>query len=142
MDMNRIARILLIMVAVAAVGCAQQAPAYQPKFPGDKAHSEAEARALGYMRTLVTAQKLYKKKHGQYAASLTALAGSGSFTKRMAKTDRGEYVVGFKPKPDGYTLTLTPRQFDATRRAFYTDESGVIRGEESRPATASSPALS
>jgi hypothetical protein len=133
---------LLFLLALAGMAWPQQPPAYTPKFPGDKAHSESEAGALGYMRTLVTAQKLYKKKHGQYAGSLAALVGSGSFTRRMTKADRGEYVVGFKPKPDGYTLTLTPRQVDAAHRAFYTDESGVLRGDESGRATANSPPLS
>jgi hypothetical protein len=32
-----------------------QQPAYQPKFPGDPARSESEAKALGYMRTVLRA---------------------------------------------------------------------------------------
>jgi hypothetical protein len=57
---------------------------YQPKFPGDPARSESEAQALGYMRTLLRAQHEYKKRHNKFADSLEALAGTGSFTKRMA----------------------------------------------------------
>lgn len=115
--------------------------AYQPKFAGDKAHSEAEASALGYMRTVVSAQKVYKKKHTSYATSLAALVGSASFTRRMVDTKRGDYTVSFKPKSEGYTLTLTPHQFDADHRAFYVDESGVFRGEDAKGASASSPIL-
>jgi len=117
------------------------AGAYQPKFAGDKAHSNAEAAALGYMRTIVSAQKVYKKKHGSYATSLAALVGSGSFTRRMVDTKRGEYTAVFKPKREGYWLAMTPQQFDADHRAFYVDEDGVFRGEDSAPATNQSPLL-
>jgi hypothetical protein len=131
-----------IWILAALSGYAQTVgPAYQPKFAGDKARSQAEASALGYMRTVATAQKLYKRKHGQYANSLAGLVGSGSFTKRMTKTDRGDYVVSFKSKPDGYALVLTPRQFEASRRGFYMEEDGMIRAEETRSASAKSPPL-
>ncbi len=118
------------------------APAYQPKFAGDPARSEAEAQALGYMRTALRAEKLYKKRHNKYAESLTALAGTGSFTKRMARTtDRGDYTASFHPKKEGFTLSLIPKQYDAQRRAFYADEDGVIHAEEGKPADAESPRL-
>ncbi len=139
--------VLVVTLALAGSSLALQqdsAPlgaTYQPKFAGDKAHSDAEAAALGYMRTVVSAQKVYKKKHGSYATSLAALVGSASFTRRMVDTKRGDYTVSFKPKSEGYALALTPRQFDAQYRAFYVDESGVFRGDDARAASAASPAL-
>jgi hypothetical protein len=118
------------------------APAYQPQFKGDPARSQSEAEALGYMRTLLRAEKLYKKRHDKFATSLSALAGTGSFTKRMAQTtDRGDYTVAFHPKKEGFVLTLTPKQFDPQHRAFYADEDGIIRAEEGQPATAQSARL-
>src|SRR5215831_13062529 len=48
--------------------------AYTPKFPGDPARSDSEAAALGYMRTVLRAQKEYKTKHGDYAKTLAELA--------------------------------------------------------------------
>lgn len=118
------------------------APAYQPKFPGDPARSEAEAQALGYMRTALRAQRLYKKRHDKYAPSLAALAGTGSFTKRMARTtDRADYTVSFHSKKDGFSLSMVPKQYDAQHRAFYAEEDGVIRSEEDKPANADSPRL-
>ena len=70
---------------------------YQPKFPGDPARSESEAQALGYMRVVLRAQREYKKRHDKYAETLEALAGTGSFTKRMAHTtDRGDYTASFR----------------------------------------------
>ena len=132
------------VVAALAVLTAAQTPAtpYRPKFPGDPARSEAEASALGYMRTVIGAQRDYKKKFGRYASSLYALAGGArSFTKRMARTDRGEYLVSFGGGKSSFALLLTPKQFDSTHRAFYTDASGVIRAEDEKPATAQSPVL-
>ena len=71
-----------ISVAILAAMVSAQA-AYQPKFKGDPAHSSAEAAALGYMRTVTMAERLYKKKHAQYATSLSELVAHGSFTRRM-----------------------------------------------------------
>jgi type II secretory pathway pseudopilin PulG len=121
---------------------AQAAPPspYTPKFPGDPARSDSESAALGYMRVVTRAQKLYNKKHNQYATSLADLVNTGSFTKRMAKTtERGDYTVGFKGKKDSYVLTLTPKNIDAEHRSFYADEDGVIHGDETKPADSSSP---
>lgn len=137
---------ILLLFAVFATALAQQpapsgAPAYQPKFAGDKARSNDEAGALGYMRTVVSAQKVYKSKHGNYAESLPALVGSGSFTRRMQQTDRGDYTVGFHPKPQGYWLAVTPKRYDPEHRAFFVDDTGVFRTEDDKPATSSSPVL-
>ena len=124
---------------------AAQAPAaaqgsYQPKFPGDPARSDAEAGALGYMRVVIRAQKLYQKKHDEYATSLKELVNTGSFTRRMAATtERGDYTVGFKGKKDSYVLTMTPKNVDAEHRSFYAEEDGVIHGDETKAADASSP---
>ena len=117
-------------------------PSYQPKFPGDPARSESEAQALGYMRVVLRAQKEYNKRHDKYAESLAALAGTGSFTKRMAQTtERGDYSVGFKPHKDGYVLTLTPKQLDAQHRSFYAEEDGLIHADEQKAADADSPKI-
>ncbi len=114
--------------------------------PGLAAQSEtdksaAEAKALGYIHTVVTAQREYKKKHGEYARSLTALVGKGSFTRRMASPDRGDYTVKFGGNGAGYSLSLTPKTFDAEHRAFFASEGGTIHVEADKPATSQSPSL-
>jgi hypothetical protein len=116
---------------------------YRPKFPGDPARSDAEALALGYMRTVVDAQRQYKKKKTKYASSLRALVGSGSFTKRMLNTDRGAYTASFNGNTKGqkYSLQMIPKQFDAAHRAFFVNESGTIRAEAEQPATQESAVL-
>jgi hypothetical protein len=117
-------------------------PAYQPKFPGDPAKSEAEAQALGYMRVVLRAEKIYKKRHNKFATSLPELAGTGSFTKRMSRTtDRGDYTVSFHSKKEGFVLTMVPKQFDSQHRAFYADDDGIIHAEEGQAATEQSPRL-
>src|SRR3954471_24720791 len=125
-----------LVLAQAALG----QMAYKPHFKGDPAHSNAEASALGYMRTVIDAERAYKKKHDKYATSLPALINTGSFTRRMAKTDRGDYTVAFKSGPaQHFSLQLTPKVFDAEHRAFYLEENGVLRVETDKPATAQSP---
>jgi len=131
----------ILAIAMVGTGLARaQAPApYQPK-PGDPARSQSEALALGYMRTLLRAQHIYKTRHQKYAPSLLALAGTGSFTKRMAQTtDRGDYTVGFRTHKDGFVLTMTPKQMDAEHRSFYAEEDGGIHGDDQKPADEDSP---
>jgi hypothetical protein len=135
-------------------------PPYQPKFKGDPARSESEAQALGYMRVVLRAQREYKKKHDKFAPSLAALAGTGTFTKRMAQsTDRGDYTASFQSRPEsshqsshkssnygdakneggGFILTMTPKQMDAERRSFYAEDDGVIHADDQKPADQDSP---
>jgi hypothetical protein len=114
---------------------------YQPKFKGDPARSDSEAAALGYMRTVLRAQKLYNKKNDKFAASLADLVHTGSFTKRMVNPERGDYSVGFRPNKDGFELTLTPKQLDAEHRSFYADEDGIIHGDDQGPANEKSPVV-
>ncbi len=135
---------MLSRLAVAVLALSILAPAqsaYTPQFKGDPAHSSAEAGALGYMRTLAMAERLYKKKHGDYTTSLHELVGHGSFTRRMINPDRGDYTVHFTSTGKDYTLALVPKQFDSAHRAFFTDDTGPLRVEEDKPATASSPKL-
>lgn len=121
---------------------------YQPKFPGDPARSESEAAALGYMRVVLRAQREYKRRHDKYAESLPALAGTGSFTKRMASTtDRGDYQASFRlhkekgKDEEGFVLTMTPQHMDSEHRSFYAEEDGVIHADDQKSADADSPKI-
>lgn len=139
-------KLLCVLLACSIAICAQSTPepqaatepVYQPKFAGDPAHSDAEAGALGYMRTVIYSENLYKRKHGHYAESLAALVGHGSFTRRMTKTERGDYTVKFHGKAEGYTLQMVPAQYDAGHRSFFVNETGKIRAEDEQPATVTS----
>src|SRR6266513_6475150 len=134
----RTASVLLL----AALASAQAA--YQPKFKGDPARSDSEAAALGYMRTFLRAQKIYKKKNGHYATTLMELSKTGSFTRRMASsTDRGDYTVKFRlhKEKDTFEVTMLPKQQDSTHRSFFSDDQGRIRVDETKEADESSEVL-
>ena len=133
------AGIALLLVAVIASAQA----VYQPKFKGDPARSDAEAAALGYMRTFLRAQRLYKRKNGHYATTLMELTKTGSFTRRMANPDRGDYTVKFRPhkEKDTFEITMVPKVQDTTHRSFFSDEEGKIRASEQGEADESSPVL-
>ncbi len=119
-----------------------QGPAYQPKFPGDPAHSDSEADALGYLRVVMRAEHLFNKHYGHYAESLPDLVHTGSFTKRMLNPQQGDYSVGFKGKKDGFAVTMTPNQPDPQHRSFYGNEDGKIHADEEKPADENSPVIS
>ena len=147
MKTPRFAVISAVLVA-ALLAASMEIPAgaqmsYQPKFKGDPARSDSEAAALGYLRTFLRAQKIYKKKYGHYASTLFDLTKTGSFTRRMAATDRGDYTVKFKShkEKDAFEITLVPKQQDATHRSFFSDEQGTIRGDEQKEADEESPVL-
>jgi hypothetical protein len=114
---------------------------YQPKFPGDPAHSDSEAIALGYMRTVLRAQRLYEKKNGHYATTLSQLVHTGSFTRRMVEPNRGDYTASFRSHKDGFELTMTPNQMDSEHRSFYATENGIIHADDQKPADEHSPVV-
>ena len=123
-------------------GSQPPASTYQPKFPGDPAHSDSEAGALGYLRVAMRAEHLFNKQYGHYATSLPELVHTGSFTRRMVNTDRGDYVVSFKGTKDGFAIAMIPNHLDADHRSFYGDEDGKIHADEEKPADDKSPVIS
>src|SRR6202049_4382190 len=131
--------------ATPAPAPAQSSPAtsdtYKPKFPGDPARSNSEAAALGYMRTVLRAQREFNRKNDHFATSLAELVHTGSFTKRMVNADRSDYTVGFQGKKDSFALTMTPKQLDAQHRSFYLEDAGKIHADEEKPADAHSPVV-
>jgi hypothetical protein len=132
----------VICLSLAATLASAQA-VYQPKFKGDPARSDSEAAALGYMRTFLRAQRIYKRKNNHYATSLLDLAHVGSFTRRMVNTDRGDYTVKFKAnkEKDTFEITMLPKQFAPDHRSFFADQEGKIRVDEQKEADETSPIL-
>jgi len=141
MKIRRVGSAAIAVVLVALMAAAQAV--YQPKFKGDPARSDSEAAALGYMRTFLRAQRIYKKKYSHYATSLLDLAKTGSFTRRMVVTERGDYAVKFRPhkEKDTFEVTMVPKQLDSTHRSFFSDEQGKIRADDLKEADESSPVL-
>jgi hypothetical protein len=141
---NLLSWIAMVTLGITLLAGIPQLPAqtpYQPKFKGDPAHSDSEAVALGYIRTFERAQNTYKAHNGKYASSLMDLVHVGSFTRRMAEPQHGDYTVSFHPRKDGYELTMNPKQQDADHRSFYVNEKGVIHADDQKQATEDSPPL-
>jgi len=132
MKMTRILPVVASVLLAALLAGAQTLTTYQPKFKGDPARSDSEAAALGYLRTFLRAQKIYKKKNDHFATSLMDLAKTGSFTRRMVSTQRGDYTVKFTPhkEKDTFEILMTPRQLDSTHRSFYAKDEGMTRRED------------
>jgi len=94
------------------------------------------------MRTVLRAQHAYKKRHDKFAETLPALAGTGSFTKRMSQTmQRGDYTASFRSHHDGFVLTMTPNKMDSEHRSFYAEDDGVIHADDEKAADADSPKI-
>lgn len=151
MRMTKIMPVVAFVLLAALLAGAQTPTTYQPKFKGDPARSDSEAAALGYLRTFLRAQKIYKKKNDHFATSLMDLSKTGSFTRRMASsTNRGDYTVKFTPHKDKdwIEIEMVPRQLDSTHRSFYAKdegttrrEDGAIRVDEQKEADEHSPVL-
>ena len=154
MKMTRIVPIATALVVAAFMTAAlaqTPQPAYQPKFKGDPARSDSEAAALGYLRTFLRAQKIYKKKNDRFATSLMELSKTGSFTRRMASSiNRGDYTVKFTPHKDKdwFEIEMVPKQLDSTHRSFFAKmegndrrDDGAIRADEQKEADEHSPIL-
>src|SRR5437763_2206705 len=144
MKMTRILPLVASVLLAAIIATAQTPTTYQPKFKGDPARSDSEAAALGYLRTFLRAQKIYKKKNEHFATSLMDLAKTGSFTRRMASsTNRGDYTVKFTPhkEKDTFEISMLPKQQDTTHRSFFSDDQGKIRVDETKEADESSEVL-
>jgi hypothetical protein len=116
-------------------------PTYKPKFPGDPARSESEAAALGYMRVVLRAQRQFNKQYDHFATTLAELVHSGTFTKRMVNTNRGDYMASFQGKKDSFVLTMTPKQLDAQHRSFYAEDDFKIHADETKAADENSPVV-
>ncbi len=114
--------------------------AYQPKFPGDPAHSDSEAIALGYMRTVLRAQHTYKVKNGKYADSLADLVHTGTIHPPHGQP-RSRRLHRQFPSPQGRIrpAAYTQAAWTPDHRSFYAKEDGVIHGDEQKAADENSP---
>jgi hypothetical protein len=136
------AAVVLGPAQASAQSSAPPSGTYQPKFPGDPARSDSEAQALGYVRVVLRAEREYKKRHDKYTDTLEGLAGTASFTKRMANsTDRGDYTASYRIHKDGFVFTMTPHQMDGNHRSFYSEEDYVIHADDQKAADINSPKI-
>jgi hypothetical protein len=110
--------------------CASEAPAPPPPKPPD------EAAALKALQELNRAQADFIRRTRRYAQRTDELIADHLLT--AAPSAEG-YTLDMRPSADAvrYTLQATPNAPDA--RHFFTDQTGVIRSEIGKPASAESP---
>jgi type IV pilus assembly protein PilA len=122
-----------------------------------------EASAVGSLRTLNVAALAYSTTYGKYPARLSNLGPSATGASPsedaadlvdsvLARGIKTGYVFHYKISqttgPDeanginAYTITADPVVLGSSgRRHFFTDQTGVIRSEANRAATADSPPM-
>ncbi|MDF1661087.1 MAG: hypothetical protein P1V97_04915 [Planctomycetota bacterium] len=109
-----------------------------------------EASAIGALRAIQSSQAIYREagKDQRYgslkelteAKYIDAVLGSGKKSGYLFKVHLGD--KDGKGKEYMFHITATPIKARETgNRHFFTDQSGIIRYEVSKPATAKSPAL-
>jgi type IV pilus assembly protein PilA len=112
-----------------------------------------EASAVGSLRTINTASVAYSTTYGQYPTNLSNLQTNGAVSSTAA--DLIDTVLGGGSK-SGYTFSFTAGTSNASytitakpitagvtgQRGFFTDQSGVIRGDTSGSATSASTPIS
>jgi type IV pilus assembly protein PilA len=111
-----------------------------------------EASAVGSLRTINTASVAYSTTYGSYPPALTNLGPSTSPTSTTADLIDSVLVSGTKSGYSFsyasatpftiYSLNADPVSSATGTRHFYTDQSGVIRGNTTAAATSASTPLS
>jgi type IV pilus assembly protein PilA len=100
-----------------------------------------ESSAMAAVRTLTVAEVSYSSSHADagYTCALSDLASAGLIDARLASGQKNGYafeLVGCGPPPEGganvkYRLLAYPLTRNQTgRRAFCSDESGVVKSNE------------
>jgi type IV pilus assembly protein PilA len=113
-----------------------------------------ETAAVQHVKTLHQAQVQYQSQFGRYATTLTELGpGAGGseqvgpsaaniIPSDLAQGKKAGYVFQMQGGPQGYIVTATPEVQNSTgRRAFYSDQTLVIREEWGKAAGPNSAEL-
>jgi len=105
---------------------------------------ENSGRAVKLMHTLNSAEAEYRRQHGHYG-DLSALGPSGAnlIAQDLASGKASGYEFHLKASVSGYVATAWPLVQNKTGfRSLYCNESGVIRGNWTERATATSEPVS
>jgi type IV pilus assembly protein PilA len=111
-----------------------------------------EASAVGSLQGINTAIATYISTYGSLPRSLAVLGpapgGHASANSAdlidsvLASGTRSGYLFQYELQGDSYAVSANPVTLGTTgSRYFFTDQTGVIRAESSRPATSESPPL-
>jgi len=133
--MMRLSRICLgLGVFFLLASCSGSAPA-----PADVAtKAPDEQAALAALKEINRAQADFIRRTRRYAQFTSELVADRLLTAEPAAEG---YRITLLPSPDAGSYTLQATPADAAARHFFTDQSGVVRVETGKPATAESPEL-
>lgn len=127
---------LLIVVAVISLIAAIAIPNLR------KARQSAnKASAVQSLRTITTAEHLYKSKYQTYG-TLAQIAPEGTLDGTLSSGTKSSYSFTVSvTTPDGFNVNATPFEDPATLTYFFVDETAVIRFADGTPANSGSPPI-
>jgi hypothetical protein len=99
-----------------------------------------EAAAIAALKEINRAQADFIRRTRRYPQSFDELTAEHLLTAVPTEEQTG-YKFSLAPSPDAVSYTLKATPASAGARHFFTDNSGIIRFEQDKPATAESPAL-
>jgi len=123
---------LSLLLATALLLSCTGAPPPAPAKPPD------EAAAIAALKELNRAQADFIRRTRRYAQRTEELISEHLLT---AEPSAEGYTLTMLPSADAvrYTVKATPAKAEA--RHFFTDQTGVVRAETGKPATAESPEI-
>lgn len=127
----------VLLTAAALIACS-------PETPTSPAAVKApdEAAAVKALKDINQAQADFIRRTRRYAQRYDELIAEHFLTAEPLPADTG-YKIDMRPSPDAvsYTITATPLSNPEKAQHFFTDQTGAIRAEMGKPATATSPNL-
>ena len=141
--MKRLTLGLLFLFMAACSNPEKSAPETKPAAPAAPtpvATPADEAAALRILGEISAAQAEYIKRHRRYALTYEELMDARLIQAEPSKEATG-YDIKLLPSADAgsYTMVAGPVSPSPSVRSFFTDKTGVIRAEQGKDASASSP---
>ena len=103
-----------------------------------------EASAISSLRTLTTVQEQYRTRFGDYAAALTDLSTAGYIDGVLGAGAKSGYTFQNMAATNNtlWSIEAVPTTAGTTgERAFFVDQTGVIRFSTGAAASAADPAI-
>lgn len=137
--------VLVLLLSLTLFGCKDKNAATKSSEAKGSAQSIAgnEASAIGSLRTITTAQALFKEIGGTDSfGSLKQLGEKDLVDKELASGTKDGYKFTLKSDSMTFTITADPVEPGKTgTRYFFTDQSGQIRGDKNKTASSTSGVL-
>ena len=138
--------IILVVVGVLFGGCCLMSTIAAIVIPNliEARKAGNEAAAIGNLRVLCSAQAIHREQSTQqYADNLAELARAGMIDDQLGSGAKSGYLFEMlQGDQDTWSATATPKDGAQGNRAFFVDESGIIRYTPfGQTATADSPVL-